>query len=265
MDTGNTVGNQYISYEGIETQAIAGLNVHRLKIDSLYIKNCSYKLLFDAVFPAIPVSQRYSTINAGLAIAAYERTVLANNAPFQKWLQGENVLTARQNYGAELFFGKAKCYTCHNGPTLNSSGFYALGMNDLTGSDIIGSVPNNTAKGRGGFTGKEEDNYKFKTPTLYNLKDVTYFGHGGSFTSIRDVIVYKNKGVAQNSTVPVSQLSSEFKPLNLSESEIDALTDFIENALYDDDLIRYVPSATPLNSCFPNADDQSKSDLGCGN
>lgn len=43
----------------------------------------------------------------------------------------------------------------------------------------------NTALGRGGFTKNAADNYKFKTPTLYNLADNTVYGHGGSFNSIR--------------------------------------------------------------------------------
>ena len=62
---------------------------------------------------------------------------------------------------------------------------------------------------------------------------------------------------------PPNRLSPFFQPLNLSEEEIDHLTLFIENALHDPNLNRYVPESTPLGSCFPNADVQSKIDLGC--
>ena len=62
--------------------------------------------------------------------------------------------------------------------------------------------------------------------------------------------------------MPSEKLSSSFKPLNLSEAEINAITDFVENALYDPNLNRYVPDALPSGLCFPNADDGTKQDLG---
>ena len=80
-------------------------------------------------------SPRVSAIKeefAGLAVAAYERTVLANQAPFQAWLRGNTgALTDRQKAGATVFFGKAGCVSCHTGPALNSMAFHAIGMNDL--------------------------------------------------------------------------------------------------------------------------------------
>ncbi|SFW46805.1 hypothetical protein [Cellulophaga fucicola] len=118
-------------------------------------------------------------------------------------------------------------------------------------------------KGRGGFTGKTEDNYKFKIPTLYNLKDATNFGHGGSFTSIKKVIEYKNKAISENSDVPESQLANSFIPLHLTNEEINDLTSFVENALYDNNLNRYTPESLPSGNCFPNADSESKTDMDC--
>ncbi|MCL5245686.1 cytochrome-c peroxidase [Cellulophaga sp. 20_2_10] len=255
----NTLG-----FEGIETQAIAGLGVHRLLIDIAFLENNGYKAMFDDAFPEIQESNRYSTINAGLAIAAYERIVLSSKAPFQEWLRGDqNALSPNELKGANLFFGKAECYTCHSGPGLNKTGFYALGMKDLDPSSSHITIDEATKKGRGGFTGKTEDNYKFKIPTLYNLKDAANFGHGGSFTSIKEVIEYKNKGIPENIDVPKSQLSDNFIPLNLSTEEINDLTTFVENALYDSNLSRYTPESLPSGNCFPNADSESKTDMGC--
>lgn len=256
--------NNSLGFEGVETQAIAGLGVHRLNLDLSIVQNGPYKALFDQAFPNVPEAERYSIINAGLAIAAFERTVLANEAPFQKFLRGEaHGMTEEQLRGGLIFFGKANCFECHSGPGLNGMGFHALGMADLSGNDVIGTVDEATAKGRGGFTQDPEDDFAFKTPTLYNLKDVRFLGHGGSFSSVQDVIEYKNAAVGENPNVPDSKLSSSFVPLELSQEEIIQLAAFIELALYDDDLVRYVPESTPLGSCFPNADEQSRSDLGC--
>lgn len=275
--TGDNIGTQQqwtagtpkavnnLGYQGLEIQAIAGLTVHRMGIDTSFIFNSDYKEMFDRVFSGKSVQTRYTVETAGLAIAAYERSLLANDAPFQQWLNGNaTALTDQEKEGAVLFFGKANCVSCHTGPALNEMEFHALGMNDLDGPEVFGTSPTSEANlGRGGFTQQSVDMYKFKVPQLYNLINSPFYGHGGNFTSIRDVIVYKNNGVAQNGTVPNGQLASDFKPLGLTEAEITALTEFIENGLYDPNLMRYEPTHIPSGNCFPNNDSQSQMDLGC--
>ncbi len=118
-------------------------------------------------------------------------------------------------------------------------------------------------KGRGAFTGLAEDDYKFKVPNLYNLADNPFYGHGGTFTSIREVIEYKNEGRKQSNRVPNSQLAEEFGNLNLTEQEITDLVAFITNALRDPNLIRYAPPSVNSGNCIPNNDPISKVDLGC--
>jgi len=251
-------------FEGVETQAIAGLDVHRLLIDKDFIVNSSYKALFDEAFPSETEENRYSKLNAALAIAAYERTVLSNQAPFQLWLKGDDfAMSDDELKGARLFFDKGQCYTCHSGPGLNGMEFYALGMHDLAGEHILTVVDEGTKKGRGGFTGDSKDDYKFKTPQLYNIKDAGFYGHGASFSSIRDIIDYKNKAVHQNNDVPENKLSELFYPLNLSDEEVDLIALFVEQSLYDPNLKRYQPERLPSGNCFPNADAQSSSDMGC--
>ena len=137
----------------------------------------------------------------------------------------------------------------------------SLGMNDLNGPGIVNGPTQDL--GRGGFTQNPEDNFKFKVPQLYNLKDSPFFGHGGNFTSVREVVEYKNAAVPQNSMVPASQLAADFHPLGLTENEITDLVNFIENALYDANLMRYVPDALPSGNCFPNNDAISIIDQGC--
>lgn len=251
-------------FEGVETQAIAGLSVHRLMLDKDIIANSNYKALFDEGFPNVIESERYTLLNGALAIAAFERTVLPNDSPFQHWLNGDTqAMSEDEIKGGILFFDKAKCYTCHSGPGLNGMSFHALGMHDLTGENVLTVVDDATKKGRGGFTGKAEDDYKFKTPQLYNLLDVSFYGHGGSFESVRDVISYKNNAVAENKLVPSGQISSSFEPLGLTETEIDLLTLFVERSLYDSNLKRYQPEALPSGNCVINADSQSSQDMGC--
>ncbi len=256
---------------GLEIQAIAGTTVHRLNTfeNSVLQTNDEYVMMFEAAYPdgSIDVLE-----DAGKAIAAYERTVLASEAPFQRWLQGdESAMTEQEMAGATLFFGKANCISCHNGPALSSAVganedemFMAIGFADFDPNhpQITGIVTDADARGRGGFTKDAADDYKFKVPQLYNLADTNIFGHGASFTSIRDVVAYKNAGVPQK-VIPDSQLDPRFQPLNLTPEEIDQIVAFLEIGLYDPGLHRYVPDALPTRRCFPVADEQAKRDLNC--
>lgn len=257
----------HLGFEGVETQAIAGMDVHRLVVTPEIVESLGYKQMFDKVFSNSEEDERYTSLNAGLAIAAYERSLLASEAPFQKWLRGEfSAMSTSEKEGALLFFGKAKCVNCHSGPSLANMEFHAIGMNDLflcpqpTFKTKLDNIEN---LGRGGFTNKDEDMYAFKVPQLYNLKDSPFYGHGSSFNSITEVIDYKNQALAQNSNVPEEYLSPLFVPLNLSEEEVNKLAQFINSALYDDNLQRYAPIELPSGNCFPNADRLAKVQLGC--
>ena len=259
------IETNFLGFEGLETQAIAGLGVLRLKVTEELVVENGYKALFDAAFDDVPTEERYTKITAGLAIAAYERTLLSNQAPFQNYLNGDfNALTDNQKEGALLFFGKANCVSCHTGPALNNMQFYALGMKDFDPNEVFRYNVDDAARfGRFSFTNVESDKYKFKTPQLYNLKDVEFLGHGASFDDLEKLLWYKNKGIRENVDVPESQLAAQFQPLNLNNDELEKIADFISNGLHDNNLERFVPASLPSGNCFPNNDNQSQVDLGC--
>jgi cytochrome c peroxidase len=254
-----------LGFQGLETQAIAGFSVHRQFIDEEFLNTYDeYKVMFDNVYGTYDTDEQTLKELTGLAIAAYERTLLATEAPFQKYLKGDrSAMTKEQKKGALLFFGKARCVSCHTGPALNSMEFYALGMNELKGPNTFNTDGEQGARlGRGDFTGNPEDYYKFKVPQLYNLADVGFLGHGGNFNSVKEVVEYKNEAVPQNPEVPAAQLADDFKPLKLTNEEIDQLTTFVEEALYDPNLIRYVPESIPSGNFFPVNDPDSQDDPG---
>ncbi len=272
LKPGTPIAENARGLSGLETQVVAGLGVHRMKIDesSLVMTLPAYAEMFDDAFPN---GSEDLTQDVSKAIAAYERTVLANQAPFQQWLRGDqSAMTLDEVRGANLFFGEANCSACHTGPALSSPEnaaeheiFFAIGFADLDESDpaVTGSVPDGIKRGRGGFTNDPDDDYKFKIPTLYNLADTNVFGHGGSFDSVRAVVEYKNNAVPQSADVPVDKLDYRFTPLGLSEQDIDDLVAFLENGLRDSNLQRYVPETLPSGNCPINADEASKADLGC--
>lgn len=259
----------HLGFEGTEIQAIAGMDVHRLDMTPSLFNSSDYKDLYHAAFGEIGDDTLMSKVYTGLAMAAYERTVLANEAPFQKWLNGDkNALSEKEKRGAVVFFTKGECYKCHNGPALSSMEFYALGMENIDESEggvyLTNFAPiDNVGLGRGNFTENPEDNYKFKVPQLYNLVQSKFYGHGATFRSVESVIEYKNEAQPENPDVPVTQLAEEFHPLNLTNAEIEDLAAFIEYGLYDRNLERYVPTSLPSGFCFPNNDYRSAQQFGC--
>lgn len=255
----------HMGLDGLEAQNIEGTIIHRMRVSPGLLDTLGYIPMFDTAFPEFPESERYNRVTVSLALSAYLRTLLANEAPFQLWLKGDReAMDDQQKAGAALFFGKAGCYRCHKGASLNSVEFHALGVLDLYQTGGFNTSPEDIRNyGRGGFTGKTEDMRKFKVPGIYNMADSPFYFHGGSKHSLRDVVEYFNKGIPENPDVPGSQISSFFHPLNLSEQEVQGLTEFLKKGLHDPNLQRYVPTSVLSGNCFPNNDPLSRAHLGC--
>lgn len=245
--------------QGLETQAIDGMKVHRMGTAAIATIP-EYQELFAKAFPDRPYvgADVEDIVRAGLAIATYERTLLANQAPFQRWLKGdENAMSAKELRGAITFFSSS-CVQCHSGPNLANTEFHAVGFadhpNDLSGLNL----------GRGAVTGRAKDDFKFKVPQLYNLADSSPYGHGASFNTLREVVEYFNRGEPQKLEAKYSgNFSVWFRPLNLTKEQVDDLTAFLETGLRDPNLIRYVPDRLPSGLCFPNNDPESRKQLNC--
>lgn len=256
----------YTGFKGLEAQNIEGVNTHRMSTSKEVMENLGYAEMYKAAFPDFPESQLYSDTTASFALSAYLRTLISDQAPFQKWLKGKkSAMTDQQKRGAILFFDKANCITCHTGKSFSATDFYSLGVNDLyQRGDSFGTSSNDTRNlGRGSFTGMSEDMHKFKVPQLYNLGDAPFYFHGSSKFSLEDVVEYFNLGVPENPRIPSEQISPVFKPLNLTDQEKADLVEFLRTGLQDPHLERYVPDSVKSGNCFPNNDLFSQIDLGC--
>jgi cytochrome c peroxidase len=249
----------------LEGQNIEGLKVHRLLYNKELIEKFGYTRRFDTAFPNMSEEERYSRKAASFAISAYLRALTTDQAPFQMWLKGDrNAMTDQQKSGAIIFFSKAGCNGCHFDKNLGSNTFHALGLNDLF--EVGGrktSLDDRRNLGRGGFTEKEEDMFKFRAPQLYNLGDGGPYFHGASKQSLEEVIEYKIKGIAENHRVPKDKLSYYMYDKVLTTQENADLVEFVKEGLRDPNLKRYVPAKVNSGNCFPNNDPQSKKDMGC--
>lgn len=222
------------------------------------------------------------------ATATFMRTIVTRNTRFDRFLAGSNdSLTAQQMRGARLFFtaathGGAGCFSCHSGPMLNKQvndpdvtgtgqfveeNFFNLGLSDHPIQALNRLARNNPDfidDGRGEITGRDSDIYKFRTLTMRQLYGSKFFFHNGAFTNVRDVVQYFNAGVPQNRvTGAASTLTPRFTNprgpnappgLGLSDQQVDDITDFLRNALYDPAFVRHDPNSTTI-TMQPNARD----------
>jgi cytochrome c peroxidase len=111
------------------------------------------------------------------ALAAFERTLVTGASPYDRYLAGgKDALSDDARRGMELFFGDAGCARCHHGPLLSDEKFYRLSATE--------------DKGRGLVTGKREDDYKFRTPSLRNIARTAPYMHDGSQKTLVDVVTF---------------------------------------------------------------------------
>ena len=211
------------------------------------------------------------------ATATFLRTTVTRNTPWDRFLGGDNgALTVAQRRGARLFFtpaaqGGAGCYSCHSGPMFNKQvndpdiagvgrfieeNFFNLGLADHP-LQALNRVGRHDATfrddGRREITGRDSDAFKFRVLTLRQLKDARFFFHNGSFSSVRDVVQYFNAGVPQDADAAAAgTLTPRFthprgvgsaSGLGLTADQVDDLTDFIENGLYDPAFVHFDPES----------------------
>jgi cytochrome c peroxidase len=255
----------HLGMQGIESQNMEGLDLHRMEVNEYVLDTLGYRAYFDVAFADFPQEERYSKLTTSFAISAYIRTLLPTQAPFQRWLRGDlTAMSDLEKLGATVFYGKAGCFRCHQGAALSSNEFHALGVEDLwENGGLKTNIEDKRNLGRGAFTEKKEDMYKFKVPQIYNMSDSPFYFHGSSKRSLRELVDYFNAAIPENTQVPEEQISPFFHPLFLSEGEIKALVAFLENGLKDPDLNRYVPEKVLSGNCFPNNDPLSQQDLNC--
>lgn len=148
-----------------------------------------------------------------LALATYERTIVAREAPFDRWIAGSNAaISTEAKRGFQIFNGKAGCSGCHSGPSFTDGSFHDIGT---AKNDDIG-------RGRL-FPTSEKLRYAFKTPTLRDVARRAPYMHDGSVATLADVIELYNKGgIDRPSRSPL------IKPLSLTAQEKSDLIAFLQ-------------------------------------
>jgi cytochrome c peroxidase len=238
---------------GLEAQALEPIKAHDEMRGDAYAEtgavsetvarlaaNAEYRRLFAAAFGG---TDPVNAVNLGRALAAFERTLVASNAPFDRYMRGDTAaMTAEQISGMERF-EDAGCVNCHNGPMLSDFAPHVLG------------VPENTQladsdSGSG-------DTYAFRTPSLRNVGLTGPYMHNGVFSSLEEVVNFyrrvsrgrgRGRGGFQqrtfNSNVARVDLDPLLRQLNMrgrGQRDIVAFLRALDDPAFD----RTVPSRVP--------------------
>lgn len=213
-------------FETLEEQALgpiqAGVEMN-MKLDDLLARLGEiegYRPLFGDAFGSAEITAQ----RIAKAIATYERTVVSGEAPFDRWINGEDgAISASAKRGFVVFNTKARCVACHSEWRFTDDSFHDIGLPD---TDI----------GRGKHLPSIVTmQHAFKTPGLRNIDQRGPYMHDGSLATLEAVVEhYDEGGVARPS------LSPEMQPLGLTQQEKADLVEFMLTLTSDDDPVTFV-------------------------
>ena len=190
--------------------------------------------------------------NAIAAFVAFEWR--ATDSPFDRFLRGEADLAPDAMRGLELFYGKAGCGTCHAGLFQTDHGFHAIAMPQIGPGKAARFERHARDDGRLRVTGKAEDAFRFRTPSLRNVTETAPYGHSGAYARLEDVVRHHIDPVAalraydpaqailpdlagaedlrvasDPAEVATIAAANDLRPTDLSDSEIADILSFLKS------------------------------------
>ncbi len=208
--------------------------------------------------------RNYTIVDFGKAIAEFETEAFTlTDSPWDRYLRGDkDALSYEAKRGALLFYGKAKCYTCHSGTLFTDQKFHNIGVPQFG----PGKNVNGLDLGRYNVSGKEEDKFKFRTPPLRNVAVTFPYFHNGAYRDLKKAVLHhldpemylRNYDPTANGLPPelastlknnegtISQILStlDIEPVELTEEEVSYLIAFL-NSLTS-------PQVYTLHKVIPN-------------
>lgn len=173
-----------------------------------------YVKAFNKAFPGETISDK----TIAKAIASFERTVISNDSPFDRWVKGDaKAMSAQQVEGFKLFVDptKGNCEVCHSGPNFTDNGFHNIGLASygIKNPDV----------GRYAIKPIKSMQGAFKTPTLRDIAMTAPYFHDGSAKNLDEVVDHYAKGGEVK-----MHLSPNMKSLRLNAKEKQAIVAFLQ-------------------------------------
>ncbi|MEM9076359.1 MAG: cytochrome c peroxidase [Bacteroidota bacterium] len=166
------------------------------------------------------------------AIASFERTIVALNSPFDRYMRGElTAMSPKQINGMNAFINIG-CAECHGGPMFSDYKLHTLG------------IPDNPKLSQ---TDASTGTYAFRTPTLRNLSMTAPYMHNGMHSSLREVVdfyeeISEGDDDIINPNLAINDIDPLARELEMEDDVKDALIAFME-ALNDPNFDKTIPVA----------------------
>jgi cytochrome c peroxidase len=195
---------------GARELGVTGLDLGIQRIRQL----SGYVDAFARAYPGEPITRE----TAAKAIAAFERSLVSRDSPFDRWVRGDaRAMSARQVRGFRVFVdsNKGDCAACHAGPTFTDNAFHNIGLSQYGRQDAdvgrYAEQPLATMRGA------------FRTPTLRDVALTAPYFHDGSAPTLRDVVEhYAGGGVVRTNLSPLMH------PLPLTDEDKSDLVEFLK-------------------------------------
>jgi cytochrome c peroxidase len=221
-----------------------------------------YRSMFTAAFPGVG-QPRFE--HAARALTAFQlESFTKTGSPFDRYLERDDLaLSPAQKRGGILFFGRAQCSSCHNGPFLGAQSFANAGAPQV-GPGGARQPPRDLGRGEHDRSGFYQ--FAFRVAPLRNVELTAPYFHSGAYPTLEAVVRHYNDVPTALRQYDPSQLAPDVRPLyrgdratidavlatldgrlrqplQLSEAEIGDLVAFLK-ALTD-------PAARDLRSLVP--------------
>lgn len=217
-----------------------------------------YGARFVATFDHITEAKQVTIVEIANALAAFMAVEWQSiDSPFDLYLNGDgSALTSTQIAGAEIFYGKGNCASCHSGSLMSDQMFYALGLPPFGPGRTRRFDPVVRDVGRMAESDALEDAYRFRTPMLRNVALTSPYGHNGAYPDLDDIIrqhldpgrswtIWRQNMAALPSVSWVSKIdfvvwqdqremdrqqrALDIKKVDLSDNEIRQLVEFLDS------------------------------------
>jgi len=169
-----------------------------------------YKSQFQKVFQSDATPD-----NMMKAIAAFERTIISGNTPWDRYRAGDKSAMSESAVRGWNVFQAIKCNNCHDGVLFTDQQYHNIG---------IGMDQEKPDVGRFTVTKKPEDTGAFKTPTLRDIaKSAPYF-HDGSAKTLEEALDIMLAGGKPNQYLDKKNLQAH----KVQPDQREALLDFLK-------------------------------------
>ena len=241
-----------------EMHALPPAIAHRL------LESPEYARLFHQAFPAPEDSTEKPDLRLRQALAAYVRSLVALNSPFDRSMRGQEFgMSPEAKRGFNLFTGKAKCATCHFAPLFNGT---VPPEFSETEKEVIGVTEDTDFQnprldadpGRFAIVAVPGNRHAFKTPTLRNVALTAPYMHNGAFKTLEQVVEFYNAGGGAGLGLDVPNQTLPTDSLHLTPRESADLVAFLR-ALTDTAGTTGKPATLPE---FPRHAEWNKRKMG---